>query len=159
MKKVLIITGAIFLTVGIAAASFWGGMAYQTNRAEQTQARFMQARGFTDPGQFPPDADQFPNGGLGFIRGGGTTGLVKTIEGNVLTISTAQDVTTVNLSAATKIEKSVSGAIGDLQSGMRVMITGQRDNDGNITASLITILSDNLPRVPADTPPPAGTEP
>ena len=70
-------------------------------------------------------------------------GEVKSIEGNVLTVSTAQDVTTVNLSDTTQIVKSVEGTTSDLQPGVRVMVTGEQDNDGNITASQITILNND----------------
>ena len=166
MKKILIIAGAILLAAVIAAGSFWGGMAYQTKRANQVRANFMNARGLSDEGQIPfgspPEAGQFQAGGTGFL-GRGATGQIKTIEGNVITISTAQDVTTVNLSEATQIEKTVTGAIADLQVGVQVMITGERDDNGEINASQITILSDNLSGIPigegSPYPPATGTEP
>jgi len=171
MKKVLLIAGAILIVALIAAGSFWGGMAYQTRQVNQARAAFFNARGLGNEGQlpgggqFPPGAGGQPDGGFpqaggqtqGFFGGRGTTGQVKTIEGNVMTVSTAQDVTTVNLSEATQIQKSVSGTTADLQPGTRVLINGQRDNNGSITADRITILNTN----PADlaSPPPAGTEP
>src|SRR3990170_2613970 len=166
MKKILMIAGAILLAAVIAAGSFWGGIAYQTNRANQVRANFMNARGLSDEGQIPfgspPEAGQFQAGGTGFL-GRGATGQIKTIEGNVITISTAQDVTTVNLSQATQIDKTVTGVIADLQVGMRVMVTGEKDKDGNLNAGQITILSDNLTDIPAGEqspyPPATGTEP
>ena len=152
MKKVLIIVGAILVIGLVAAGSFWGGMTYKTNQDNQARANFMSARGLTDGGQLPPGgfdtniAQGFPGGGAtngqapaGFPGGRGTTGQVKTIAGNVMTISTAQDVTTVNLSDTTQIEKSSGAAISDLQPGMQVTVTGQRDKDGNIAASRILI--------------------
>jgi hypothetical protein len=136
MKKTLMILGAILLAVPVAAGSFWGGMAYQTNRANQTRANFENARGLANTGKFPGNAEGFP-------RGGGTTGVVKTIDGNVMTVSTAQDVTTVNLSQTTQVEKSESAAISDLQPGMQVTVIGQSDSDGEITASQVTVLNNN----------------
>jgi len=155
MKKVLIIIGAILLAALIAGGSFYGGITFQTNQADQARARFMQDRGMTEgempqPGQFPS------GGGMGF-PGRGTTGVVKTIDGNVITISTAQDVTTVNLTEDTQIEKYASAAITDLQPGVRVMVTGQPDDDGNITASQIQIVNNGTSGIP--NPPPTRTEP
>lgn len=166
MKKILIIVGAILLAALIAGGSFYAGMAYQTNQADQVRNQFMQARGLTEddlpqPGQFPggsmPQGGQPPSGGEMGFPGRGTTGVVKTIDGNVITISTAQDVTTVTLSEDTQIEKYAVATITDLQPGVRVMVTGQQDEDGNITASQIQIVN-NDPSDP-NLPSPTGTEP
>ena len=164
MKKILIVVGAILLAGAIAAGSFYGGIAYQTNKVSQAQANFLNARGQPNGGQLPADgggvpAGGFPRGGApngqnpGFIGGGGTIGQVKTIEGNVMTISTAQNVTTVNLTGSTQVEKTITGAISDLQPGMQVMITGQKDASWNITARQVSILNIN----PIDTNNPSAT--
>ena len=166
MKKIIIIIGAILLAALIAGGCFYAGMAYQTNQADQARARFMQDRGMTEgempqPGQFPggnlPEEMQPPSGGGMGFSGRGTTGVVKSIDGNGFTISTAQDVTTVNLSEDTRIEQYASAAITDLQPGVRVMVTGQQDEDGNITASQILIVNSD-PSGPNFLPP-EGTEP
>jgi hypothetical protein len=166
MKKILIIVGAILLAALIAGGSFYGGMAYQTRQADQVRNRFMQARGMIEGdmpqfGQFPggdlPEGMQPPSGGgLGF-PGRGTIGVVKSIDGHVMTISTARDVTTVTLSEDTRIQKYAPAAIADLQPGVRVMVTGQQDEDGKITASQILIVNNDSSN-PND-PPPPGTEP
>ncbi len=144
MKKILIIAGAILIAVLLSAGSFWGGIMYQTNRVNQIRANFINSRGQPNGGQFPNDG-QFPNGGQGpgFFGGGGTTGQVNSIDGNVLTVSTAQNTITVNLSESTQVEKSEPVTIADLQPGMQVMVTGQRDSNGNITASRVRILNNN----------------
>ena len=181
MKKILIAVGAILLAGAIAAGSFWGGMAYQTNQANQARANFLNTRGLTDGGQLPANgggvpAGGFPGGGApngqnpgfpgggapngqnpGFIGGGGTIGQVKTIDGNVMTISTAQNVTSVNLTDTTQVEKTVSGAISDLQPGMQVMVTGKKDASGNITASQVSIL--NINPIDRNNPSATGTAP
>jgi hypothetical protein len=164
MKKTLMLIGAVILAALIAAGGFWSGMAYQSNRAEQARANFMNARGGTEVGQLPAGG-QFPGGGpafdggqdAGFAGGRGTTGQVKTVEGNVMTVSTAQDVTIVQLSESIQIQKSVAGTAADLQPGMRVMIAGQKDNDGTVTAGQVTILNNSSQD--AAYPPPAGMEP
>ena len=142
MNKILMIIGAVVLAVVVAAGSFYGGMAYQRNQADQTRANFLRSRGL-DPNAAQNGFQNGANNGGGTRQGffgGGTTGQVKSIEGNVLTLSTAQNVTTVNLSNSTVIEKSVQGSTSDLQPGERVLVAGQRDAQGNITAAQITIL-------------------
>jgi hypothetical protein len=84
-------------------------------------------------------------------------GQVKTNEGSTLTISTPQDVTTVNLTDSTRIQKSVEGTHADLQPGTRVMVAGERDSDGVITAEQITILNVDPAAFPY--PPPMGGVP
>ena len=134
-------------------------MAYQTNRVNQVRTNFFNSRGLGDNGQLPGNGSGLPNGSQnqGFFGGGGTVGQVKTVEGNVMTVSTARNVTTVNLSDSTQIEKPTTGSVADLKPGVQVMITGQRDSNGEITASQITILNNN-PFEPAGTPTP-GTGP
>ncbi|HEX7973360.1 MAG TPA: DUF5666 domain-containing protein [Anaerolineales bacterium] len=143
MKKVLIIIGAVVLALAIAGGSFYGGMAYQNNQQAQTRANFLRSRGITDNGAggnggFTGAGQGGGQGGRGF--GGGTTGQVKSLNGSTLMVSTAQNVTTVNLTASTIIEKSVPGATTDLQPGERVIVTGQRDSNGVVTASQVLIV-------------------
>ena len=171
MKKVLLIVGLVALIAIATAGGFYGGMQYQANKVNEVQANFERERGQFPTGQFPggqlpgsapgfQGADGQGNGMVGGIRGaGGIFGQVKTIEGNLLTISTAEDVTNVSLSPDTQIEKNtlVTLSLGDLQPGMRVMIIGEKDSDGNVTASQVMIVNDT----PMDRPYPApvGTEP
>ncbi len=139
MKKILIIIGAIVLAIAIAGGSFYGGMAYTRNQEAAVRAAFFASRGI-------PVTGQGANGGQrqgGFGLGGGTTGQVKSIDGNTLMLSTAENVTTVNLTSTTRIEKYAPGATSDLQSGERVLVSGQRDSSGNITATQILILPSN----------------
>lgn len=169
MKKIWMIAGGILLALIVGAGGFWGGMTYQSNQVSQAQANFINARGgragsgvFSPadgqlPGDLPREAGQFPGDGPAVFGIGGTTGQVKTVDGNTITISTAEDVTTVNLSDATVVQKIETGDITDVNPGMRVMVTGQRDDHGNITASQVTILdssSDSTTGQPA-----AGREP
>jgi hypothetical protein len=149
MKKIiLIIIGVVGLVLLAGVGGFFGGMAYKTNQNSQAQARFFEQRGgFPQNGQIPEGmailGDEAGNFDQGNFRGGGTMGQVKSVEGKVLTLSTAQDVTTVNLTDQTQITKSVEGTTRDLQTGVRVMVVGERDEDGNITASQITIVNDD----------------
>jgi hypothetical protein len=166
MRKLLIIIGMILLVALVAAGSFWGGMTYQSKQADRIRQNFMTARGMSGDAQMPfgeaPGSGQIPGGAAG-LGGNGTNGQVKSINGNVITLSTAQDVATVNILEDTQIKMTVSGDTSDLKTGMRVMVIGEKDSNGNIAANQITVLGDDLPAIPIDQQPPdqpdAGTEP
>jgi hypothetical protein len=139
MKKVIPIIAGIVALVLFAAGGFWAGTVYQKNLVSQAQTNFFAARGRPPAGA--PDG-QF-TGGQGMLRGG-TTGEVKALDGNTLTLSTSQDVTAIKLSADTVISKTATGDTTDLQPGVRVMVRGQADDSGTITAEQITILDGTI---------------
>jgi hypothetical protein len=149
MRKVLIVGAIILGALAAAAGGFWGGMAYTANREDQARANFTAARGQLaegSPQPLPQIARDFAFArGDGGIGGGATSGQVKSIEGDVLTLSTAEEVATVNLSAETQIEMTVAGDLADLQVGMRVLVIGEEDSEGGIAASRISILDSNPP--------------
>jgi hypothetical protein len=142
MKKGIWIGGSIVVALILMGASFYGGTLYQKNAQSRIQANFLESRGLTggfNGGNFnraggTPDANR-----AGF--GGGALGQVKSINGNTLTLSTAQNETSVTLSGTTVIMKSDPGTLADIKVGDRVQVTGQRDSSGNITASEIMILA------------------
>jgi hypothetical protein len=147
MKKPIIIVGSIVVALLLMGASFYGGTLYQRNSESSARNRFLASRGI-DPNQFNQNnpngsGGNFQggtgNGRQGFAFGGGAQGQVKTIDGNTITISTAQNVTTVTLSDSTVFMKSVTGTVADLKVGDRVLVQGQRDSSGNITASEIML--------------------
>ena len=152
MKKGLFVLVAVIVAVGLAAGCFYGGMAYQRTQTANIRAAFAASRGG------PPNATDTAGGGggRGGFFGGGARGQVKSIEGNALTLSTAQNVTTVNLSNSTQIEKTGPGTLSDLHPGQQVQVTGQRDAKGNIAAVTILILPNNpagnLPGSPTTAP-------
>ena len=152
MKKWIYIAGGIVLLLGLCAGSFYGGITYQRSQVQQIQNEFMQARGF--PQGTPGAGGVQPGQGGGQPRtfiagGGGVSGQVKTVEGNTLTLSTAEDVTTVIVSDDTQITLSVSGSLADLQTGQRVMVTGERDASGQVNALRISILGEEFAGPPA----------
>jgi hypothetical protein len=162
MKKILIILGAVILAAAIAGGSFYGGMAYQRSQANNIRDSFLRERGLAGdsagvggvPGAGAPgtgaDTANRPGGGF---PGGGITGQVKSVEGSTLSLSTPQNVTTVTLSADTRIEMASAATLADLQPGQQVMVTGARDEDGNITAVRVYILgSDASGEAPSSTP-------
>jgi hypothetical protein len=157
MKKTIIVLIAVVVAVGLAVGSFYGGMAYQRTQTANTQAAFFATRGLDANGTNPNGGQgQGQSQRRGFF-GGGTTGQVKSIEGNVLTLSTPQNVTTVNLSDTTQIEKTGPGVLSDLTPGLTVVVSGQRDTNGNIAATSILIMPANMSNNPGNNPPGSPT--
>lgn len=147
MKKIWIVFGMIILVGAVAAGSFWAGMTYQSNQADQTRQRFMDERGIV---QGEPPAGELPVGrqfpiGVGGFNGGGVMGAIKTIDGDTMTISTAEDVTTVHLAESTSVQVTETKGIEELQVGERVMVNGETDENGEIIARLVTVLDDSTP--------------
>jgi hypothetical protein len=154
MKKSYWITGGIVLALVLMGASFYGGTLYERYTQTRTRTSFYASRGLSGnggmsgtPGATGASGGQFSGGSTGL--GGGSQGQVKSIEGNTLTLSTAQNVTTVTLSDSTTVLKSVAGAIADLKVGDRVRVTGKTDSNGNITATQITVLAEGGSPEPA----------
>ena len=152
MKKGLWILGAVILVAALAGGGFYAGMQYQQSLADQAQANFIQMRGegggaFPGGGQMLPGGELPAEGQVFSVRGGmggGLMGTVKSLDGETLTLSTAEDVTTVTLSDATTVRMTVTGDLSDLAEGARVMVTGETDKDGSLTATQIQILSSDF---------------
>ena len=150
MKKAILIGLAILLVAVAAGGAFYGGMQYQISLEDQAQANFLAARG-EGGGQFPGGGQMLPGRELpadGQVlqgrQGGGITGTVKSVDGQLLTLSTAETVTTVTLTDATTVNMTVTGDLTDLTEGVRVMVTGEIGSDGNVTATLIQIVSSDM---------------
>ena len=148
MRKILIIVGAVFIAALTAGGCFYGGMAYQNKQNTQARASFFSERGVGEGSLFGPNG-QFsagaPNGERNFAGGRGTNGQIKSIDGNVMSLSTAENVTKVQITDSTQIEITDSGTLSNLQPGTRVLVTGQTGSDGTITADRITIVTGDFP--------------
>ena len=137
MKKTLTIIGMVVLVLVVAGGSFYGGIAYQRYQLTQTRAAFQSGRGL--PGNGTNQGSTGGNLPGGF--GGTVTGQVKSFDGTTLQVSTARDVTTVHFDDSTRIEMGTTAQATDLQPGARVIIIGQRDSSGVLTASEVLIIS------------------
>ena len=82
-----------------------------------------------------PNSD-FPGGNIGHQM---TMGTIDDINGDIITVTTAQSQVTVNVGTDTVIQKTVSGTFSDLQIGDSLTIVGPTDDNGNITATSISI--------------------
>lgn len=146
MKKVLLIIAGLALLAVAAGAGFEYGKTYQSNQANQIRSQFLRSRGINSNGGGGPEA-----GGFGGGFGGGTFGQLKSVNGNTLTVTTQNGDVTVNLTANTQIEKTTTGTPADLQAGQQLVVRGQRDSSGTVTAETVQI---NPGRAPQSTPAP-----
>ena len=152
MKIVLWIIGALALLAIGAGAGFVEGKAYQTNQANQIRNQFFRARGLTPNGSDAAGSGQGGGFGGGF---GGVAGQIKSVQGNTIELNTANNnVTTVDLTANTRIEKSTQGTTADLKTGEQLVVRGQTGANGTVTANQIQIVSNGAPQsgAPQSTP-------
>ena len=141
---IIVIVIAVVVVAGAGVGGFFAGRSYERNHANSVRNDFLRSRGIN-----PNDTNGsgFPSGANGQDRafGGGTFGTIKSINGNTIVVTTAQNTdVTVTLSDSTRIEKTTQGATTDLQTGDQVTVGGERDSNGNVTATQITI----IPAVP-----------
>jgi hypothetical protein len=150
MRKLAVVLGAVLVVLLVGGGSFYGGMVFEHSRQTNLQAQFFAGRGFSESGQLPfagtpPAGFGLPGNPNAAGQGGlgrGASGTVESLEGDTLTLSTAQDQTTVLLTDQTVINRFVAVERGDLQPGAQVTVLGERDDSGRITATTIQILSD-----------------
>lgn len=140
MKIILWIIGGLALLAIAAGAGFVEGKAYQSNQVNQVRSRFFQARGLNPNGSDTAGGNAGGSFAGGF--GGGVTGQIKSVQGNTIELNTANNnVTTVDLTANTRIEKNSQASTADLKPGEQLIVRGQSDSSGTYTANQIQIVS------------------
>ncbi len=140
----------VLLAVGAVGGYFYGLTVGQT-QATTIRDNFLQSRGIgagaagaagaasgAANGAAGGQAAAF--GGLG--GGQGTFGSVKSVNGNTIELSTAQSAVKVTVNDQTTVQQAVqqSVPIDQLQAGTNVVVVGDRDAQGNITARSINVL-------------------
>ena len=126
-----VVVGALLLlVVGLGVGYFAG----HSNRGEGF-GRSMAERHFGD-------RTGMPQGGFGMGASGGTAlgstavaGTVTAVDGDTVTIQTLRGETvTIRISSATQIRVSQAGSLGDLTAGSSIVVIGQPDGAGGLTA-------------------------
>jgi hypothetical protein len=123
------IGGVLLAYVVLMGAGFAGGILYQKNTGSAAVGSAPVFQGTPPAGAAEAAA-----------TGGRVVGEVKSIVGNTLTLSTAQDVTTVTLTESTRITRRGLGSITDLKVGDQMQVIGQSDARGVISADQVTDL-------------------
>ena len=72
--------------------------------------------------------------GGGFLAGRAVQGTIEGIEGDVITLNTFQGAIRVTIPSDATIQVTKTGVIADLANGMTVAVTGERSEDGSLTA-------------------------
>ena len=80
------------------------------------------------------------SGGGGRRGGRGVGGAIESIEGNTLTVTTPRGPVTVTTGGDTTVRKIVDGSLEDLEKGAQIRVTGQRDEEGIVKATSITLI-------------------
>ena len=78
--------------------------------------------------------------GAGRRGGRGVGGAIESMEGNTLTVTTPRGPVTVTTGDDTAVRKIVDGSLEDLEMGAQIRVTGQRDEDGIVKATSITLI-------------------
>jgi len=131
----------LVLVIAVGAGGFFLGVRYESAQAAAAaaeRAQFLQQR-LGAQGQ-----------GGGFFGGaggnfGGARGTIESVNGDTVIVNGPQGPVTIHLSAEVRIFKSVEGSKDDLRAGEHVTITGQRNPDGSINATVV-ILQPRLER-------------
>ena len=79
-------------------------------------------------------------GGGGFGGSGALTGTLESVDGNVVTLNTAQGPLQVTVTEDTTIQKTVQVTVADLALGERLTVGGARGEDGAVEATTIFVL-------------------
>ena len=141
MKKVWIGVAVALLVVAVGAGAFWAGMTYGKSQAEQDVVGLIQGRMGDRGGRVPgqgmflqgeqEDAPQFGEGMMGAM---GTMGAIEAVEGETLVINSDEGLIRVQTTDTTMIQKNMPVAVGDLEIGEAVVVSGPKNDDGSITA-------------------------
>jgi hypothetical protein len=89
-----------------------------------------------------PGASDGGQGSTGRGQGRPTTGVIASIDGDTVVLTTPDGSVSVKLSDGTSLQKQVPAARDDLAPGQRVLVSGERDADGAVAASGVQILGD-----------------
>jgi hypothetical protein len=129
-KNIIII--AIIVALVSGGIGVFGGMKIQE---KQTQNNFSQRMG-----NFNRNGQNVPTGGARGLAGRPISGEILSQDTNGITVKlTDGSSKIIILSGTTVINKASEGTKEDLTTGTKVMVTGQDNSDGSVTAQNIQI--------------------
>jgi hypothetical protein len=132
MNRITKVVLGVLLVALVGAGCFYGGTLYGKGQAQPAL-----------PGA--PGQAGTPPGGNGQASGtqaGMLMGQIETIGDGTLTMTNQNGSrTVVNVTDTTLIQKQASVALGDLQVGETVVVSGSSASDGSITARMVQVSS------------------
>ena len=92
--------------------------------------------------------EQLGGGGGGGLGGGAGFGLqagtIESVDGNTITLNTQQGPLEISVGDETSIQMTSEIPLSDLETGMTVTVTGQRDEDGTFTAGNVVVVPEGV---------------
>jgi len=169
-KAFMLLLVGVLLLGGSIGGAFAGGIALGKSQGEET-AQSTSTSGTTSGigGQFGGELSQqqldqlrqqfqgtsIP--GQTLIGRGGLAGTIESVEGNTVTVNTAQGPLQATIGADTTIQTFAEGTLADLQPGLQVTVTGQQAQDGTVQATSILITPEGAIGFPGEGFFPGGT--
>ena len=148
MNRTVMIVLGVLVVVLVAAGSFYGGMVYGKNQVETTLPVAGEGVEFSGPrGQFGQRGIQMggEEGQLLREQGGMLFGEIQSIgDGELMVTDPNGEQITVYVADTTLIQKQADVTLADLEEGETVIISGNRDDDGNITARSLQVSGGRL---------------
>lgn len=155
MKRPWLLAAAIALAVLAAGAAFYGGLKLGQRKAIQGTGLVAGGEGWTSlpagEGQFPggepgsfqrPGARGTPGAGMpGGGRGLMSVETITAIDGDTITVSTADGTVKVIATDTTYVQKYMAVTVAELEVGDTVAVSGSENDDGSITARSIRVMT------------------
>jgi hypothetical protein len=147
------LTAALFVVIALLGG-FYGGFRYESTKvpastpsgSATTTGTGAAANGTTGRGANGAGGNGgASNGGAGGFGGGfagrGGVGTITNLTSTGFTLHSANGTDTkVTFASSASVRKTVDGQVSDLQNNLNVTVTGTRDANGNLTATVITIV-------------------
>jgi len=159
MNRIVAIVLGVLVVAGIAAGSFYGGMVYGKNQAQADSTALGEAGGMpSGRGQFgTPPSDGAQGGQFAGRQGGMLFGEIQSIGNGELTVTDQNgEPIQVIVADTTLIQKQAEVTLADLEIGETVVVSGNRADDGSITARSLQVSPDSGFFGPPDTTAPGG---
>ena len=169
-KAFMLLLVGVLLLGGSIGGAFAGGIALGKSQGEET-AQSTSTSG-TTPGIGGQFGGELSQEGLDQLRQqfqgtltpgqaltgrGGLAGTIESVEGNTVTVNTAQGPLQATIGADTTIQTFAEGTLADLQPGLQVTVTGQQAQDGTVQATSILITPEGAIGFPGEGFFPGGT--
>lgn len=158
MKRIVVGLVAAVVVLALVGGALFGGMKLGQNQVIKNPMKYLAGadgafRIQAGDGQFPggpgtgAPGGQFPGArgtpGAGFQGRGmaASNDTIQAIDGNTITLSTADGTVKVVTSDTTYIQKYMPVTVADLEVGESVVVSGSKNDDGSIAARSIRVLT------------------